>query len=127
MQGHLWFLIIFLAIMSSITCPGCKKPYATGRSFQLHKKSCRHLSLATQDLFKKRQENIQQKASGSKTARYEDPFSDNIISQWQNLRDEINSSSDIDLPHITPSESTVRSPPSLNTENQYIETGTAII
>jgi len=92
--------------MSSIACPGCKKPYVTGRSFQLHKKNCRHLSLATQDLFKKRQENIQQKASGAKIARYEDTFSDDTISNWQNLRDDINS--DIDLPHTTPSESTVR-------------------
>jgi L-2-hydroxyglutarate oxidase LhgO len=108
MQGHPWLLIIFLAIMSSITCPGCKKSYAIGRSFQLHTKSCRHLTLATQDLFKKRQENIQQKTSGSKTARYEDLSSDDIISQRQNLRDEINS--DLDLPHTTTFEPAVRFP-----------------
>jgi hypothetical protein len=30
MSSTLWFLITFLAIMSSIACPGCKKPYVTG-------------------------------------------------------------------------------------------------
>lgn len=81
--------------MNSVICPGCQKSYAKGLSFQVHKRNCRKLALATQELYKKRENN--QKASGSKTARYENSSVDDLVFQHQNLRDQINS--DIDLPH----------------------------
>jgi len=58
----LWLAIIFLAIMNSITCPGCKKTFSKGLSIQVHKRTCLGLSMATKELFKKRDANIQQKS-----------------------------------------------------------------
>ncbi len=87
----------FLAVMNSVICPGCKKSYAKGLSFGVHKRNCRKLAVATQELYKKREAYDQPSASGLKTARYEDSSVNDLVFQRQDLRDQINS--DIDLPH----------------------------
>jgi len=82
--------------MNSVICPGCKKSYAKGLSFRVHKRNCRKLVVATQELYKKR-EAYNQSTSGLKTARYEDSSVNDLVFQRQDLRDQVNS--DIDLPH----------------------------
>src|SRR5438309_4337787 len=92
----LWLAIIFLAIMNSITCPGCKKTFSKGLSIQVHKRTCLGLSMATKELFKKRDANIQQK-SVAKIARRDGLAPENEIEHRQMLHNDINF--DIDLPH----------------------------